>query len=98
MTGTACPLRPRSAAGIIDKPCFTHPYVKECTMKKPSKHRSRRATPPGPKLIRPQIEFMEERLQPGDAVLGGLWGVALLGENLAVLDPVAGATAPARHA
>ena len=50
--------------------------------------RQRRRNRQGLSFFRPRLEFLEGRLQPGDAFFGGFWGFGLLGLEINRPDPV----------
>jgi hypothetical protein len=55
-------------------------------MKRTMKSQAHTNAPPRRKSYRPRLEVLEDRLQPGDTVLGEMLGFSLLESNLAVLN------------
>src|SRR5262245_31738549 len=76
---------------------------KSVSLRQRSKSPGRARVPRRPGLYRPQLLALEDRLPPGDVLLGAGWMESLLGPGLLTLDPqlavgeVAAKGAPVRH-
>src|SRR5262249_6451338 len=73
---------------------YSFPPIARFIMKRTRQFGGRAKVRPGTPSYRPQLEFLEDRLPLGDALLGALLGSSLIApglrEDLAVLDNTAG--------